>query len=566
MLYNKIKSAFKYILYTLLFVVFISCGNEDKNQSTDQNNKENRYGGVFKMNNEFEFRSLYPLSLTETVGHRICNQVYESLVDLNPKDLTVRPALAKSWDISNDAKTFTFYLRKGVYFHDDPCFPNSKGRELTAQDIKYCFDKLCEYSSLNQMFWLVQDKIKGANEYYQLSRDNKPLPKNGVEGIKVIDDYTIQIELEFPFAILPTVLTHSAFWIYPHEAFEKYKDDMRIHMVGTGPFKPKKIKEGEAVILVKNENYWKKDSLGNQLPYLDGIKFSFIHDNEVEFLSFKKGDFDFTLYNGVFAKEIQDDIKNKRYKLYTTQALGVNYIAFNCTIEPFNNPKVRKAFQLALDINKISPRNSIIKGIVPPMKNYPFFKLNTPEFDPLKARKLLKESGYDLNKFPEITIHVSTDGDALAQILQKLIKDNLGLDIIVQPMPYNKLSDFIEQGKAQLWTNGWLADYPDPENFLNLFYGKNVPDNPNERSFINSCRYKSEKFDHYFEMALKSVNIDERNNFYRLADQTIIDEVPAIAHNYSVYSGLYHNYVKNFYINGMKYFKFEQVFLDKSEK
>ena len=563
----KVKRNF-YLLFTSIFltVLIAGCGTNKTDDNNDASKKSSLYGGVLRLNNEFDFRNLYPLSLTETVSHRICNQVYESLVDLDPKKLTVRPALAEKWEVSDDVKTFTFHLRKGVYFHDAPCFPDGKGRELKADDIKYCFDKICEYSPMNQMFWLVQDKIKGANEYYQLSKENKPLPKGGVEGIKVIDDYTLQIDLEFPFAILPTVLTHSAFWIYPKEAFDMYKEDMRVHMVGTGPFKPKKIKEGDAVILTRNEKYWKKDSLGNQLPYLDGIKFTFVHDPEIVFLSFKKGEYDFTGYLSVFSKEINDDIKNKRYKISNAQALGVNYIAFNCVTEPFKNPKVRKAFQAAIDISKISPRNQEIKGMVPPMTDYPFYKLEVPEFDPLKAKNLLKEAGYTKDNFPKVTFYVSNDGDALAQIIQKMIDENLGIKLNIQPLPYSKLSDFTEEGKAQLWLNGWLADYPDPENFLNLLYGKNVPEDINERSFINSCRYKSEKFDHYFEMALKTVDVAERNNFYALADQTIIDEVPAIAHSYSSYSALYHNYVHNLYFNGMKYYKFEAVYFDKPKK
>lgn len=138
----------KWAFCLVAFMCFAACqsGGESKSGSKKLGElKEAKggkyYGGVFKSNETEYFRSLYPPNITEVGGHRIANQIYEGLVMFDQKDLTVKPALAESWDISADGLTYTFHLRKGVKFHDDPCFPDGKGRELKATDVKYCFDR-----------------------------------------------------------------------------------------------------------------------------------------------------------------------------------------------------------------------------------------------------------------------------------------------------------------------------------------------------------------------------------------------------------------------------------------
>ncbi len=141
------------------------------------------YGGVFRLNEVEDFRNLYPLNVTEVTSFRIAGQVYEGLVRFNQKDLTIKPCIAERWEISDDATTFKFFLRKGVFFHDDPCFPEGKGREVTADDFLYTFTKLCTVDPENQMSWLFENKVKGAKEYYQSTVDGQPLAE-GVSGVK----------------------------------------------------------------------------------------------------------------------------------------------------------------------------------------------------------------------------------------------------------------------------------------------------------------------------------------------------------------------------------------------
>ena len=171
-----------------------SCGQETKEIDKRQGKGGIYYGGVFKMNEVQDFRNLYPLNVTEVVGHRITNQVYEGLVRHDQNTLTIEPCLAESWEVNEDATSYTFKIRKGVKFHDNECFSGGKGREITANDFEYCFTKLCSSDPQNQGFWVFEGRVVGADEYYQSTIDGNPL-EEGVKGITVVDDYTLKIDL-----------------------------------------------------------------------------------------------------------------------------------------------------------------------------------------------------------------------------------------------------------------------------------------------------------------------------------------------------------------------------------
>ena len=158
-----------------------------------------------------DIRSLHPLEITEATGYRVASQVYESMVRFDQATLEPIPGLAESWEANENATEWTFRLRKGVMFHDDPCFSGGKGRELNAYDIKYCFEQLCTPSPYNQMFWLVKDRLRGANDYYKLKLKGENPPD--LECIEIIDDYTVKIKLNFPFSSFLRLMGHNAFYI-----------------------------------------------------------------------------------------------------------------------------------------------------------------------------------------------------------------------------------------------------------------------------------------------------------------------------------------------------------------
>jgi oligopeptide transport system substrate-binding protein len=574
----------KKIIFVIAVAVFMAAcgGKNDKGKTGTEAPGGVVYGGVFRINEVEDFRNLFPLNVTEVTSHRITNQVYEGLVKLNQSDLSVIPAIAESWDVNENATVFTFYLRKGVKFHNDECFPDGKGREVTAHDFKYCFTRLCTSAPENQMFWLFDGKVKGAKEYYNSTISGSPLAE-GVTGVTVVDDYTLKIELDYPFAGFLNIISHSGCWVFPKEAFEKYGIEMRVKCVGTGPFVVKNVKEGEAVILEKNPNYWRIDQHGNKLPYLDAIKFTFLKEKKSELLEFRKGNLDMIWklpleMIGDVMGELEEAKKGgaKSFEIQVTPALVIQYYGFQHKSDLFKDKRVRLAFNYAVDREKLvtytlqGDGRPATYGIVPPVfKGYEYDSLRGYTFDPAKAKELLAQAGYPNGKnFPKLTLQLNSGGSTnvqVAEVLQKMIKENLNVDVELSVMPFAQHLENLETGKALFWRAAWVADYPDPENFLNLLYGHHVPKELSEKSFINSVRYQSTEYDKMFEEALREVETKKRYSLYRKAEQIALDDGAMMPLYYDEFTRLLQLNVKNFPANAMEYRDLGEVYFKSEE-
>lgn len=581
---NKLglKINMKKIIYSFLVLSFLaSCGGVN-NSTGDYRKAEGGvyYGGVFRMNETEDFRNLYSLNITEVTSQHITNHVYEGLVKLSQTDLTILPSLSEKWEKNEDATQWTFHIRKGVKFHNDDCFSNGKGREVTAKDFVFCFEKLCTSSPENAQFNnTFKDKVVGANEYFQSTIDKKPLT-GGVSGIKAIDDYTLQINLIYPFAGFLNILSTPGCWVYPHEALEKYGVDMRAKCVGTGPFQIKSVKEGEVVILERNPNYWDVDEFGNQLPYLDALKFSFIKEKKSELLEFKRGNLDMVFQIPV--ESISDILgeldhakeANAPFDLQVIPAMTIFYFGFQVQSDIFSKKEVRLAFNYAIDREKIVTYTLQgegvpgIYGIVPPsFSDYDSKSLKGYTFDPDKARKLLAAGGYPDGKgFPKLTLQINSGGYgrniSIAEVVQKMLKENLNIDVELNVLPMAEHLERLETGKALFWRTGWQADYPDPETFLTLLYSKHIPKNLSDKSYLNSSRYKSVKFDSLFSGAMKEIDVKKRMNMYLQADQVAIDDGAIMPIFYDENYRLVQTYIKNFPVNAMEYRDMTRVYFE----
>jgi ABC-type transport system substrate-binding protein len=367
-------------------------------------------GGVFRYNETQYLRSMFPLNVSEVVGHRIVNQVYEGLVMLNHETLALEPALAERWTVSDDARVYRFMLRPGVRFHDDPCFAGGKGRLVTARDVAYCLEQLCTPDATNKGFSFFVDRVAGARAYYDSggAAANQPRP----EGIRVLDDRTLELELNEPFSAFLSMLSMPFCSVWPREALEQYGTDLRAHAVGTGPFKLLRVKDNDNVVMVRNDNYWGRDENGNALPYLDGINVRFISEEKSEMLSFLQGEFDLKfrlppdLYDQIVDRsgaQRQLTPEYAKYQLQYVQNMMVEYYGF---LHPdpqgvFSNPLVRQAFNYAIDRDRIC--DFVLKGnaaparygIVPPaFAGYPHAQVEGFTYDPDRARYLLRQAGY----------------------------------------------------------------------------------------------------------------------------------------------------------------------------
>ncbi|MCH7733309.1 MAG: ABC transporter substrate-binding protein [Candidatus Marinimicrobia bacterium] len=336
---------------TLLFffslsIVLSACTQpESKVEVKKRIAKGNRaYGGTFKLNENEECQTLFPYSIIDAVSSRIVAQIYEGLVKKSSKDLSIKPSIAESWEIDTTGTIYTFKLKKGIYFHDDPCFPNGKGREVTAQDFKFSFEMLCTQkindSIENVMFaQTLKNRVLGANKFYEASKKGKP--NFDLEGVKVIDDYTLQITLSKPNMSFIYILAYPEVSVIPREGLEKYGEMLTI---GTGPFvffdwyeeDNKETGESEEfLVLTRNENYHGYDTLGNQLPYLDTIFTSFINSQKRELKMFQEKKLDIVL--GIPAESIRDIVEQQiayfekkppEFILERSADMATNYYSF----------------------------------------------------------------------------------------------------------------------------------------------------------------------------------------------------------------------------------------------
>ncbi len=536
------------------------------------------YGGTLKLNEVEYFKTLYPLNITEVTGHRTITQIYEGLVGFVQKDLSLEPVIAENWVVSEDGLTYIFQIRKGVKFHDDPCFPDGKGREVTAHDFKYCLDRACFNNPAdNQGYKFAIDVIKGGQEYFDATGNGKPTPEGGVEGIKVLDDYTLQIELFKPFSAFLSRLALPWANVYPKEAVEKYGGEMRTHTVGTGPFTIKTLKEDQVIFLEKNPNYWAKDKMGNQLPYLDLVKISFIKDNKKQLEQFEQGELDMVYRIPLEAKDnivdIEDNLlgKYKQYQLQARPNLALQYYGFLNVDPVFKSKEVRQAFCYAIDRQKIC--DFTLKGtgfpakygMVPPgTGTYDATKVKGYDYNPKKAQELLAAAGYANGEgFPSLTLQINSGGkrnESVAEAVEKMMEENLNIDIEIARMPFAQHTEAVSTAKFKFWRLGWVADYPDPENFLFLFDGKWFEPDLSVKTYINSFRYKNEEFDSYFTKALLSTDEATRNDLYSKADQIAVDDAVCLPIFYDKDYRLVQSNVKNFYQNAMEYRNAKDVY------
>jgi len=572
----------------IFLLTALSCGkseNEENKELTFTKGKGDRYyGGILRINESEYIRNLFPHNITDAYSYRVASQIYEGLFKFDDQTLEIKPNLVDKYEVDETGTVYTFHLKDNVYFHDDPCFEESKGRKLTAKDVEYAFTRLCTANSNNQSFSSIfKGVLKGADEYYNQTK-NGITPEGGVDGIKVLDDLTIQLTLVEPNSLLIVHLARPACFIYPREAEEKYGQEMRIKAVGTGPFYISDVDEEVAIILKKNKNYHGKDEFGNQLPFLDAVSIQFIKDKKSELFEFKKGNLDM-IYRlpTEFIIEILEESQPgsngeySQFELQRSPEMATQFIAFNTQTGVFRNANVRRAFNFAIDRSKIldfvlngegfAPGNH---GITPPvLVNYEIEKVRGYSLNVDSARYYLSKAGYPDGKgFPKITFYYNAEGNRntlVATEIQKQLKDHLNIEINLELLPFAQLVEKAIKGEYSIMRAAWLADYPSAENFLWVFLGKGVPNATGQASYPNITRYNSTTFDRLYDQALYAGSIEEANKYFMQAENLLMDDAPMLVLWYDEGYRLLQSYVKNFPNNPMQYRDLGHVYFEKPE-
>ena len=534
------------------------------------------YGGELRLMSSEQIVSLFPLSSGDVYEQRITNQIFETLLKIDEGGTKVIPSLAESFTISSDAKTYKFKIRKKVFFHADDCFSDSKGREVVASDIQFCMQFACSGLPQNTIGNLLINKIKGAKKFHDAT--TKSMKGQQVSGIKVINDHTLEITLDESFVGFDKMLTHSNLGIFAPEAFEKYGKEIFKHPVGTGPFKIS-FWDNKGLELARNPTYWKKDQYGNKLPFLDKVILTYSKTKKDELLAFRKGQIDLILE--IPADEIENTLgtlkeaqagKNIKHRVDSKSSVSVNFFGLATGVKPFNDVKVRKAFNIALDRNALvinwlkGEGYPMLNGFVPPGSSYPTNKVQGFEFDAVKAKTLLAEAGYPGGiGFPVLELYINTQQGSstfeLAKGLQKQLKENLNVDVKIKLCSLQEREKAIKNGKALIWKTGWVADYPDASNFLDLFYS-----GENSVYKSNPFQYTNPTFNALLDKAMKEKDNEKRLDLLVKCDQIIIDEAVVMPIFNDDFITMVNAKVRNFKTNSMEILDFSTIFIKEPKR
>lgn len=513
MLFIKQQIIFKNFFPAIIFYSLLTGCSSESNQQKQ----------VFSFNLTEGVSTLDPAFAKSQATIWTSHQLYNTLVETD-SNLNIVPSIAKSWDVNEERLLYTFHLRNDVVFHDNEAFENGKGRKLVAADVTYSLSRIMNRATASSGAWIFNNRV------------------DSTAAFTAIDDTTFQLKLIRPFHPILGILTMPYCSIIPKEVVEKYGKDFRSHPCGTGPFQFGFWEEGQALVLHRNPNYWEKDRQGISLPYLDAVKISFLDSRATEFLAFQQGqlsfinDIDASFKDEVLTKagELRKDWQQKivlnKHPYLNTEYLGVlvddkNEAARN---SPLHIKAVRQAINSSINRKKLMMymRNSIgisaEGGFVPaglPSRNAEMVK-GYP-YDPEKARRLLKEAGFENGKnMPSITLLTIPMYADIGSFVAKQLEET-GIKVQVEVIQKSLLLEQTAKSKATFFRGSWIADYPDAENYMSMFYSKN-PAPP------NYTRYKNPAFDELYEEALLENNDSVRFRLYREMDQLVINDAPVV--------------------------------------
>ena len=472
---------------------------------------------VFRYNEHSNISTLDPAFASNPQLIWPTNQLFNSLVQLDD-ELNIQPDIAKNWTFNDSTLTYKFNLRNDVYFHKSEVFTNAhkdSTRLVTAHDFEYSFNRLLDEKVAARGSWIL----------------------NNVNRFYAENDSTFSVQLNQPFPAFLGLLSMRFCSVVPKEAIDYYANDFRSNPVGTGPFKFKLWEENVKLVLRRNPDYFEKDELGNQLPYLEAVAITFLPDKQSEFLQFVQGKLDFVSgLDNSYKDEIvstkgklQEKYKNQ-VNLITSPYLNTEYLGFymDSPSSEIQSKKIRQAINYGFDREKMIRylRNGIgipaVNGFIP--KGLAGFNnMEGYTYQPEKAKELVRqyieETG---NNNPSIAIGTNSQYLDLCEFIQREL-EKIGIQVQIDVVPPSTLRQMKSSGELAIFRASWIADYPDAENYLSLFYSKNfTPNGPNYAHFKNNI------YDSLYVASLSLPNIEKRKLLYEKMDSIIIEEAPVV--------------------------------------
>lgn len=508
---------------------------------------------IFRYNESAGISTLDPAFAKDQALIWATSQIFNGLVRLD-SNLNVEPCIAKRWSVSSDGLTYTFTLRDDVYFHKSPLFKTSDStRRVVAADFLYSLGRILDPDVASPGLWIFANVA-----------DN---------GFEAPDDTTFVVRLKEPFAPMLSLLSMPYCSVVPREVVEHYGTDFRSHPVGTGPFRFQYWKEGVKLVLRRNDNYFERDAKGYPLPYLDAVAVTFIIDKQTVFLEFVKGNLDFmNSLDASYKDEIltrTGQLKSKyasRIDMVSIPFLNTEYLGFNMetfqkdfsaiTGKPLDAHKcklIRQAINYGFDREKMMKymRNNVgkpgLNGMIPcGLPAYDSSAAYGYNYNPGRARELLAKAGFpNGNGLPPIKLATTSSYLDLCKYIQQQLS-LIGIDIKLDVNPPAALREQMAQGKSPWFRGSWIADYPDAENYMTLFYSPNhSPAGPNYTHFT------SQRFDRLYRAAIRETDNAKRLRMYREMDSLVMDEAPVIVLYYDQILHFTHKNISGMRTNAM---------------
>jgi len=470
-------------------------------------------------------------------------EIFSGLMVYDP-ELNLLPDIAESYEVSDDGLVYTFKLRPNVTFHD--------GKPVRAQDFKYSFERACNPTTGSNTAETYLGDIVGCREKLQGQVDD-------MAGVEVVDDFTLRLTIDEPKGFFPAKLTYPTAYVVDRENVERGGRMWSTQPNGSGPFKLAKYEPGQTVIsLQRNDNYYR-----NPQPILQEVRH--IVNSPLDPLAGYEQGFSTESSTYSVAKIGTDALSNigdnLASQLVPVHLMSVYYIGFNVNQPPFDDVNIRRAFNLALDkrnvVKAYQVDSSVANGIVPlNMPGYQNPDLSDYEFDLEHALDLIAASSYGTaSNLPPITLYVS-DPDSIHNNIIASYKENLGLDITLQPVPWGDYLVNLNRPDMpyQMFYLGWIADYPDPQNFLEILF--------HSESSQNYGGYTNLAVDELLNQARGTQDATERLALYRDVEQMLLDDAAWIPLYFETEYWLVKPTVKNFTIPPIKVPKFQYAYIE----
>jgi oligopeptide transport system substrate-binding protein len=507
--------------------------------------------------------SLDPILAQDYFSSQMAAQVYEGLYHFKYKSnpLEIEPLLASEMPkISQDGTIYQIPLKKNIYFHPHPSFGASL-RMFVADDFIYSLRRLADPRNNSPSFWVVENKIAGLDEWRKKLSTGQADYSTPISGLRALSPHLLEVQLTAPNYQFLQTLTMAATFVVPREVVEATGADFGSQALGTGAFKLESWIRGSQLRFSKNDNYQTIKASNDTLPYLAGLVIYEITETQPQRLLFWTGDLDV-----LQPQKNQQDLLMKKnrllpqfeklgYQLILSPSPDITFLVFNNENSYLKNKLVRKALSMVFDrtfaIEHFYNFNAVAAhGPIPPtIDSYKIeHGLLAPTYNIGKARQLLAQAGYpNAAGLPEFNYEMASSNTAARQ-LAEFVKNQfalLNIKIRLTANTWPQFNDKIKKKKADLFDYAWNADYPDAQNFLQLFYSKNISPGP------NSANYQNPAFDRLYEKSLNSPPSKERTQLYAEMEKMLIEDCPWIFQTHRVRPVVAQPWVKNYHFDVM---------------